>query len=100
LLLIYTNNTWEEVIFRDELEELKPRLKLTIVHVLGQPPTGWSGESRRVTEETLKRHLPADRNSCDYFVCGPDGMMDAVERALIDLGVSLAYIHSERYNFV
>ena len=100
LLLIYANNAWEDVIFREELEELNQRLDLTIVHVLGQPPAGWPGESGRVTEETLKRHLPANRNSRDYFICGPDGMMDAVERALTDLGVSLAYIHSERYNFV
>jgi predicted ferric reductase len=100
LLLLYANNVWEDVIFREELEEFNQRLDLTIVHVLGQPPVGWPGESCRVTEETLKRHLPANRNSRDYFICGPDGMMDAVERALTDLGVSLAYIHSERYNFV
>jgi hypothetical protein len=100
LLLIYANNIWEEVIFREELEELKQCLDLTIVHVLGKPPEGWRGESGRVTEETLKRHLPANRNSRDYFICGPDGMMDAVERVLTNLGVSLAYIHSERYNFV
>ena len=64
------------------------------------PPEGWPGERGFVTAETLKRHLPADRNSRDYFICGQDGMIDAVERALTDLGVSLAYIHSERYNFV
>jgi predicted ferric reductase len=100
LLLIYANNTWEDVIFREELEELKQRLDLTIVPVLGQPPEGWPGETGFVTEEALKRHIPANRNSRDYFICGPDGMMDAVERALTNLGVSLAYIHSERYNFV
>jgi predicted ferric reductase len=100
LLLIYANMAWEDVIFREELEELKRRLRVTIVHVLDQPPAGWPGESGRVTAETLKRHLPADRNSRDYFICGPDRMMDAIERALTDLGVSLAYIHSERYNFV
>ncbi len=100
LLLIYASNSWENVIFRDELDELKRRLALTIVHVLSQPPEGWQGESGFVTGETLKRHLPANRNSRDYFICGPDVMMDAVERALSELGVSLAYVHSERYNFV
>jgi predicted ferric reductase len=100
LLLIYANRAWEDAIFREELEELKRRLRLTIVHVLEQPPAGWPDESGMVTAEMLKRHLPADRNSRDYFICGPDRMMDAAERALTDLGVSLAYIHSERYNFV
>jgi predicted ferric reductase len=100
LLLIYANKAWDDVIFRDELEELKRRLRLTVVHVLDQPPAGWQGESGRVTAELLRRYIPADGNSRDYFICGPDRMMDAVEQALTDLGVSLAYIHSERYNFV
>jgi predicted ferric reductase len=100
LLLIYGSKTWEDVIFREELEALKPRLKLTIVHVISLPSAGWQGERGRVTKEMLERLLPVDRNSRDYFICGPDAMMDAVERALTELGVSLAYIHSERYNFV
>jgi predicted ferric reductase len=101
LLLIYGSKTWEDVIFRDELEELKGRLKnLKIVHVITQPPEDWQGERGRITKEMLARLLPADRNSRDYFICGPDAMMDDVERALTELGVSLAYFHSERYNFV
>jgi predicted ferric reductase len=31
---------------------------------------------------------------------GPDPMMDSVEAALTRLGVSLANIESERYNFI
>jgi predicted ferric reductase len=100
LLLIYGSKSWEDVIFREELEGLKNRLNLKIVHVISQPPEDWQGERGRVTKELLERHLPGDRNSRDYFICGPDPMMDAVELALSELGVSLAYIHSERYNFV
>ncbi len=100
LLLIYGSKTWEDVIFREELETLKPRLNLSIVHVISEPPEGWQGERGRITKPMLERLLPRDRNSRDYFICGPDAMMDAVEQALTELGVSLAYIHSERYNFV
>jgi predicted ferric reductase len=100
LLLIYGSKTWEDVIFRDELDDLKSRLNLNVVHVLSSPPEGWQGERGRITKPMLERILPADRNSRDYFICGPDAMMDAVERALTELDVSLAYIHSERYNFV
>jgi predicted ferric reductase len=100
LLLIYGSKTCEVVIFRDELEELKGRLNLKLVHVISEPPENWQGERGRISKEMLARYLPGDRNSRDYFICGPDAMMDAVERALTELGVSLAYIHSERYNFV
>ncbi len=100
LLLIYANNTWEEITFREELEALQQQLDLEIVHVLGEPPHGWDGETGYVTADILKRHIPAQRNSRAYSICGPDPMMDAVEQALTDLGVSLANIHGERYNFV
>ena len=100
LLLIYSSKTWDDVIFREELEELMKRLNVKVVHVLREPAEGWQGERSFVTQETLKRHLPADPNSRDYFICGADVMMDAVELALTELGVSLAHVHSERYNFV
>jgi predicted ferric reductase len=100
LLLIYGSKTWDDVIFREELEELKGRLNLKVVHVISNPPESWQGECGRITNDLLARHLPGDRNIRDYFICGPDAMMDAVERSLTELGVSLAYIHSERYNFV
>ena len=66
----------------------------------GNRPTAGRAEHGFVTKEILERYLPANRKNRDYFVCGPDPMMDAVERALRELGVSLAYIHSKRYNFV
>jgi predicted ferric reductase len=53
-----------------------------------------------VTAEVLGRLIPRDRNTRQYYVCGPDPMMDSVEAALTRLGVSLANIESERYNFI
>jgi predicted ferric reductase len=100
LLLIYASKTWEDVIFREEIEVLEHRLPLKVVHVIEQPHEGWKGERGFVTKEILVRHLPTHRNNRDYFICGPNPMMDAVEQALRELDVSLSYIHSERYNFV
>jgi predicted ferric reductase len=100
LLLIYASKTWEDVIFREEIEALEQRLPLKVVHVIEQPHEGWNGERGFVTKEILDRHLPTHRNNRDYFICGPNPMMDAVEQALSELGVSLSFVHSERYNFV
>lgn len=88
------------VTFCEELDDLKPRLDLTVVHVVGKPSEGWQGETGYITAEVLGRVIPQNRNGRDYFICGPVPMMDAIEAALRDLGVSLAHIHSERYNFV
>jgi NAD(P)H-flavin reductase len=69
------------------------------VHVLEDPPAAWAGEVGYVTEALLARHLPPEGGHA-FFVCGPPGMMDAVERALARLGVPLGDLHSERFDLV
>jgi NAD(P)H-flavin reductase len=100
VILLYGNKDWESIIFRDELESLKPRLDLKVVHVLANTPAGWTGETGYIDAEMFKRHLPPPYADHEYFICGPDVMMDAIEKTLGELGVPLAKYHSERYSFV
>jgi len=58
LVLLYGSRDWESVTFREELESLKTRLALTVVHVLSELPPGWTGEQGRITAEVFRRHLP------------------------------------------
>ena len=49
----------------------------------------------------FKRHLPPPYADHEYFICGPDVMMDAIEkRARRELNVPMSKYHSERYSFV
>jgi len=100
MVLLYGSKDWESITFREELELLKTRLDLTIVHVLANPPAGWTGEQGFITATVFKRHLPPPYADHEYFICGPDVMMDAIEKALGELNVPLAKYHSERYSFV
>ena len=79
---------------------LKARLNLTTVYVLQNPTAEWIGEQGYITAEMFKRHLPLPYDTDEYFICGPDVMMDAIENALKELGVPLSKYHSERYSFV
>jgi predicted ferric reductase len=100
VLLVYANREWDDVAFREELEELKDRLTLTVVHVLERPAGDWPGESGYVTAEILERHLPPAYRRFQFFICGPDPMMDAAEAALIELGVPPERVHTERFDMV
>ena len=51
LLLLYGSRTYEEITFREELEELTGRVQLKVVHVLRNPHEGWSGERGYVDVE-------------------------------------------------
>jgi len=99
-ILFYANSDWDSVAFRDELERLKGRMDLTVVHVLERPPEEWDGESGFVTAEILSRHLPSGFGRFQYFICGPGRMMDAVESALVELGVPGERVHTERFDMV
>jgi predicted ferric reductase len=99
-ILLYGSKDWESITFREALEALKAQLNLTIVHVLANPPAGWTGEQGFITAEVLKRHLPPPYADHEYFICGPDVMMDAIEKTLGEMSVPLSKYHSERYSFV
>jgi len=98
VLLFYGNREWDDVAFRDELEVLTRRLDLTLVHVLEQPPADWDGETGYVTADVLARHLPSGYRRFQFFICGPDPMMDAAEAALVELGVPAERVHTERFD--
>jgi predicted ferric reductase len=100
VLLFYANREWDGVAFRDEIEQLKGRLSLTVVHVLERAPEDWAGETGYVTDEVLARHLPPGYRRFQFFICGPDPMMDAAEAALIGLGVPPERVHTERFDMV
>lgn len=99
VLLIDANRTYDDVIFREELESLGKRLRLTVTHVLEEPPPGWDGERGRLSIDTIRRAVPAPYSAHEYFICGPEPMMDAAEAALAALGVPMSHYHSERYSF-
>ncbi|NPV78309.1 MAG: oxidoreductase [Anaerolineae bacterium] len=102
LILIYANRDWENIIFREEIEELKKKLNLKVIHILERPPENWQGDTGFVTAELLNRELPADRrpNATEVFICGPEPMMDAVEKALDHLRFPVGDFHSERFDLV
>jgi predicted ferric reductase len=100
-ILFYTNPDWESITFREQLDELAGYMaNLTVVHVLKHAPQGWRGETGRLNADVLRRGLPRQYRTFEYFICAAEQMMDAVEEALLELGVSDYRIHSERFGMV
>lgn len=97
LMLFYGSPTWDDVIYREELEELQQRLNLKVIHVLERPPKDWPGEKGFITKAVLDYHLPDERAKLQYLMCGPLPMIQSVEAALQEAGVPLSQVDSERY---
>jgi predicted ferric reductase len=100
LLLFYASKTYEEMTFMEEIEALKEELNLQVVYVPEKPHEGWEGESGFINAGMLAKYLPEDRYELEYFICGPDAMLNAVEAALEMLGISLEQTQAERFNLV
>jgi ferredoxin-NADP reductase len=96
-MLVYGSLRWEEVTFREELEELEQRLDLRVVHVLTEPPPEWGGEAGFVDTDLLARHLPAQLGRAEVFLCGPPPMLSAALDGLERLGVAPEHVHAEQF---
>jgi predicted ferric reductase len=97
LTLIWSNRTHTDILFQDELEQMRSALPgLTVHHVLTREQD-WDGPTGRLDKDMLGRLLGGVDRGCHVFLCGPPPMMDAVERGLTSLGFSGQRIHTERF---
>ena len=99
--LVYANRTSRSVMFLDEVHDLKDRFadRFQIVHVLSRETQDvellsgrLDGERLRLILETL---VPADGVD-DWFLCGPQQMVDELRGVLTDLGARR--IHTELFH--
>jgi ferredoxin-NADP reductase len=95
--LLLSSRGWDEVIYRDELEQLGGD-GLTVVHTLtrSQPP-GWRGYARRVDAEMLSEVGPGGAERPLVYVCGSTPFVEAVSEALVRLGHDPQAIKTERF---
>jgi predicted ferric reductase len=100
VVLFAGNRSWDSIIFRERVDAVTGRLNVTVVHVLEQPPPDWAAETGYVTADVLIRHLPAAYRRFQFFGCGPNAMLDAVETALVQIGTPADRIHTERFDWV
>jgi ring-1,2-phenylacetyl-CoA epoxidase subunit PaaE len=101
--LLYGNRTLDDVMFLEELEDLKNRHlgRLRLHHFLSRERTAVELTNGRLDGERCRR-LPAllgDLGAFDaFFLCGPASMLEEVAGTLAELGVDPARIRTERFH--
>ncbi|MRU14256.1 hypothetical protein FDP25_02320 [Roseovarius sp. A21] len=98
--LLYGNRVQEQIVARDELDRLTETHGTEIVHILSEPPKGWTGPTGQIDAALLRAHFgtPNHRDWL-YVLCGPPAMIEAVESTLIDMGVPASHILSELFRY-
>jgi predicted ferric reductase len=102
VVLFYGVNSEADLTYDEELAELDRRMEnLTVVRVLSKSGDDWTGERGYIDADILKRYLPERLlTRFQYFICGPNALMDAMEKALPQIGVPRDHVHTERFDMV
>jgi ferredoxin-NADP reductase len=95
--LLFSARSWEDVIYRDELEQQEDDGLRVAYTLTRSQPAGWAGYSRRVDRAMLSEIGPRPEGRPHVYVCGPTPFVETVSSALVQLGHEPARIKTERF---
>ncbi len=103
MTLVYANRTQRSVMFLDEVHDLKDRFpeRLQIVHVLSREAQEVELFSGRLDGPRLRGILSALAPATevdDWFLCGPQQMVQELREAVVAAGGDATRIHSELFH--
>lgn len=103
VILLYGNRHENSIIFRDKLDELAVQFagRFEIKHILSQPLGEWQGAAGRLNQSQILKFLEGisdlKPNQAEYYLCGPEGLMEEAKSALAILKVNPDLIHKESF---
>lgn len=89
VVLIYANNNYGDIAFRDELDEIAAaKSGIRVEYVLSGPdvPVGWQGKKGIITKELVQEVCPDCRERI-FYVSGPPRMVFSLEEQLKTLNI-------------
>jgi ring-1,2-phenylacetyl-CoA epoxidase subunit PaaE len=101
-VLIYVNRTTLNIMFLEDLEDLKNRYpdRFQLIHVLDEEPLDVEILSGRLDADRLGRildHLVLPDDVDEWFLCGPLPMTDVARDVLLTYGAGDEHIHRELF---
>lgn len=95
MTLIYGSRSRANILFYDELEEIKKSGKVNVVHVLSdEEAEGF--EKGFITAELIKKYAP-ENEPYSIFICGPQGMYEFLDKEIAKLGLEKKYVRHEMF---
>jgi ferredoxin-NADP reductase len=94
--LLYSSRTYEDVIYRAELETPPAQVEVFYTLTREQPP-GWTGYSRRIDDDLLREIAWPASEQPHVFICGSTRFVDAAADGLVRLGYDPRSVRTERF---
>ncbi len=96
VILIYSNKTVDEIVFKNEFDALQKQYVFPIYYFLSQEQKNGYSFGRVDADKVM--NLVKDIKERDVFICGPIPMMDRLRGGLIRAGISKTQIHYEKFS--
>lgn len=100
IALVYSNSTPEETAFLDELAAWEKQWKnLKLFVTVSHPEESkrkWNGLTGRIDEKLLRKAAGNIHNPT-YWLCGPPGLVDAMEETMEKMKISDDKIRTEKF---
>ncbi len=96
LILLYSARTEEEIIYRNELEQLaNEHFKFRPVITLTKPDKPWP-VTGRINEDLVREHVPGPQ-AAQFFLCGSPEFVRDIRGMLMALGVPDSRVRNEQW---
>ena len=96
--LLYSSRSWDEIIYREELDRLSVDPGLRFIHTLTRShPNGWDGYTRRIDAAMLEDATGEPEPKRLAYVCGPTQLVENVANDLVSLGYPTDRVKTERF---
>lgn len=98
MTLIYGSKTYDNILFREELDELSEKCdKIKVIHVLSDETKEIAGtEKGFITADLIKKYAP-ENEPYSIFICGSQQMYAFVDKEIEKLGLEKKYIRHEMF---
>lgn len=97
VILLYGNRTERDIVFEDDLEEMRNKNRnLRVVHILSEPRAEWGGYRGYIDKSMIEREIP-DYQERTFYSCGPPGLVDAMRSILQELNVPKKQVITEHF---
>lgn len=102
ITLVYANRDAESIIFRSSLNHLENKYdgRFSVIHILENPPQDWNSYKGRLTPGIIGDILGKIRDLGEvneYFMCGPEGMMNSISTAFRELSLPKDKLRKESF---
>ena len=97
ITLLHASRTPALLPFRSDFEQLaRDNPNFTYIMTVDEPTADWKGERGLVTAEMVRKHVP-DLSKPIYYLSGPEGMVKAMRKLLVELKVNEDNVRTEEF---